>query len=107
MSDRNTIQDELNELNSGLNPASGYNPYSVPEGYFEGLASAVLAKIKGEVPVSGRIWLTLAAVARYSIITYDFAFTGRSLMNAAFEAEGLEPNVVLTAFGILVFSPGG
>jgi LysR family cys regulon transcriptional activator len=41
--------------------------------------------------------LTLTALARYPIITYDFSFTGRSLMNAAFEAEGLEPNVVLTA----------
>lgn len=52
MSDRNTIQDELNELNSGLTPAPGNNPYSVPEGYFEGLASSVLAKIKGEAPIS-------------------------------------------------------
>jgi hypothetical protein len=51
MSSRNTIQDELNKLNSGLNPNSN-NPYSVPEGYFDGLASAVLAKIKGETPVS-------------------------------------------------------
>jgi LysR family transcriptional regulator, cys regulon transcriptional activator len=41
--------------------------------------------------------LTLAALARHPIITYDFAFTGRSQMNAAFESEGLEPNVVLTA----------
>jgi hypothetical protein len=52
MSDRNTIQDELNELNSGLNPAPGDNPFSVPEGYFEGLASSILAKIKGEAPLS-------------------------------------------------------
>ncbi len=41
--------------------------------------------------------LTLAALARYPIITYDFAFTGRSQINAAFDAEGIEPNVVLTA----------
>jgi LysR family cys regulon transcriptional activator len=41
--------------------------------------------------------LTLAALARYPIITYDFAFTGRSQINAAFDAEGLAPNVVLTA----------
>jgi LysR family transcriptional regulator, cys regulon transcriptional activator len=41
--------------------------------------------------------LTLAAVARYPIITYDFAFTGRSQINAAFDAEDLAPNVVLTA----------
>jgi len=41
--------------------------------------------------------LTLAAVARYPIVTYDFAYTGRSRSNAAFDAEGLAPNVVLTA----------
>lgn len=41
--------------------------------------------------------LTLAALARFPIITYDFAFTGRSQINAAFDAEGLTPNVVLTA----------
>ena len=41
--------------------------------------------------------LTLAALARYPIVTYDFSFTGRSQINAAFEAEGLVPNVVLTA----------
>ncbi len=41
--------------------------------------------------------LTLAALARYPIITYDFSFTGRSQINAAFDAEGLTPNVVLTA----------
>jgi LysR family cys regulon transcriptional activator len=41
--------------------------------------------------------LTLEAIARYPIITYDFAFTGRSQINAAFAARGLEPNVVLTA----------
>jgi LysR family cys regulon transcriptional activator len=41
--------------------------------------------------------LTLEAIARYPIVTYDFAFTGRSQANAAFSARGLEPNVVLTA----------
>ncbi len=41
--------------------------------------------------------LTLAALARHPIITYDFAFTGRSQINAAFDAEGLAPNIVLTA----------
>jgi LysR family cys regulon transcriptional activator len=48
-----------------------------------------LAKIKGK--------LTLEALARWPIVTYDFAFTGRSQINAAFAARGLEPNVVLTA----------
>ena len=41
--------------------------------------------------------LTLEALARYPIVTYDFSFTGRSQINAAFSAKGLEPNVVLTA----------
>ncbi len=41
--------------------------------------------------------LTLEAINRYPIITYDFAFTGRSKINQAFERKGLMPNVVLTA----------
>jgi len=41
--------------------------------------------------------LTLPALARYPIITYDFTFTGRSQINAAFDSAGLVPNVVLTA----------
>jgi len=41
--------------------------------------------------------LTLEALANYPIVTYDFSFTGRSAINAAFAAKGLSPNVVLTA----------
>ena len=41
--------------------------------------------------------LTLEALARHPIVTYDFTFTGRSAINAAFATKGLEPNVVLTA----------
>jgi LysR family cys regulon transcriptional activator len=41
--------------------------------------------------------LTLEAIAQYPIVTYDFAFTGRSKINQAFDAKGLVPNVVLTA----------
>ena len=41
--------------------------------------------------------LTLEALARYPIVTYDFSFTGRSQINAAFASKGIEPNVVLTA----------
>jgi LysR family cys regulon transcriptional activator len=41
--------------------------------------------------------ITLADVAKWPIITYDFAFAGRSKINRAFEAAGLEANVVLTA----------
>jgi LysR family cys regulon transcriptional activator len=41
--------------------------------------------------------LTLEALARYPIVTYDFSFTGRSQINAAFAAKAIEANVVLTA----------
>jgi LysR family cys regulon transcriptional activator len=41
--------------------------------------------------------LTLQDIARYPVITYDFAFTGRSQINKAFAAAGLTPEVVLTA----------
>lgn len=41
--------------------------------------------------------IQIADIAQFPIITYDFAFTGRSKINKAFEAEGLSPNVVLTA----------
>jgi LysR family transcriptional regulator, cys regulon transcriptional activator len=41
--------------------------------------------------------LTLEAIAKHPIVTYDFAFAGRSAINKAFEARGIAPNVVLTA----------
>jgi len=41
--------------------------------------------------------LTLEALAAFPLITYVFGFTGRSKLDAAFHARGLEPNVVLTA----------
>ena len=41
--------------------------------------------------------LTLEALARFPIVTYDFSFANRSLVQKAFENRGLAPNVVLTA----------
>jgi LysR family cys regulon transcriptional activator len=41
--------------------------------------------------------LTLEAIARYPIVTYDYAFTGRAKVNKAFELRKLSPNVVFTA----------
>lgn len=48
-------------------------------------------------PLAQRLPLTLEAIAEWPIVTYDFAFTGRSAINAAFASRGLEANVVLTA----------
>ncbi len=41
--------------------------------------------------------LTLESIAQYPVVTYDFAFAGRSQINKAFEKRGLTPNIVLTA----------
>jgi LysR family transcriptional regulator, cys regulon transcriptional activator len=41
--------------------------------------------------------LTLKKISNYPLITYDFAFTGGSLVSKVFEQQGLTPNVVLTA----------
>ncbi len=41
--------------------------------------------------------LTLQDLARYSIITYELGYTGRSHIDQAFAAAGLLPDVVLTA----------
>ena len=48
-------------------------------------------------PILADKTLTLDAIAQYPVITYDFAFTGRSQINQAFATRGLKPNVVLTA----------
>ena len=41
--------------------------------------------------------ITLEDISEYPIITYDSAFTGRSIINNAFKQKGLETNIVLTA----------
>jgi len=41
--------------------------------------------------------LTLEKLAAYPIVTYDFAFANRSLVQKAFESRGLAPHVVLSA----------
>lgn len=41
--------------------------------------------------------LTIEAMARYPLITYDDGFSGRWLLDRAFARRGLKPNVVLSA----------
>lgn len=41
--------------------------------------------------------LTLEQIAEYPLVTYVFGFTGRSQLDKAFNAAGLEPQVVFTA----------
>jgi LysR family transcriptional regulator, cys regulon transcriptional activator len=48
-------------------------------------------------PILAVARLTLEEIARWPIVTYDFAFTGRGQINRAFMSHGIEPRVVLTA----------
>lgn len=48
-------------------------------------------------PLQQQKKLTLAALAKYPIVTYVFGFTGRAQLDRAFRAQGLKPQVVLTA----------
>jgi len=48
-------------------------------------------------PLSKETPLTLKALVKYPIVTYDFAVAGRTKINKAFESEGLAPTIVLTA----------
>jgi len=48
-------------------------------------------------PLLKDVPLTLEKLAEHPIVTYDFAFANRSLVQKAFEARGLKPHVVLSA----------
>ena len=48
-------------------------------------------------PILQSVPLALDELARWPLITYDTAFTGRSRINRAFERIGAVPNIVLTA----------
>ncbi|MFL5740060.1 MAG: hypothetical protein ACJ75B_07575 [Flavisolibacter sp.] len=52
MNNREPIKEELKSLNSTLDAAAAGMPYSVPEGYFEGLVSSVMARLKNQEPIS-------------------------------------------------------
>lgn len=41
--------------------------------------------------------ITLRQIAEFPIVTYTFGFTGRSKLDEAFKAQGLQPQVVFTA----------
>ena len=48
-------------------------------------------------PILREKGLSLSALAKWPLVTYDPAFSGRSRINRAFERAGLSPNVVLAA----------
>lgn len=48
-------------------------------------------------PILKALPLSLNELAKWPLITYDTAFTGRSRINRAFERIGVSPNIALTA----------
>lgn len=48
-------------------------------------------------PLARKQDLTIQDVAKYSLVTYVFGFTGRSELDAAFDKAGVEPKIAFTA----------
>ena len=46
MTNQNNIQDELRSMNSELPVENSQNTFSVPQGYFDGLAASIITKVK-------------------------------------------------------------
>ncbi|WP_448211155.1 HTH-type transcriptional regulator CysB [Colwellia sp. MEBiC06753] len=53
--------------------------------------------VRKDHPLANKKGLTIADIAKYSLVTYVFGFTGRSELDKAFNAAGCEPKVVFTA----------
>ena len=93
MSNPKNIQDELRSLESGL-PVNNIQPFSVPDGYFEGLAAAILAKVK-EMEVSANAELNelsplLAGISKktpYAVPSFYFDNTLEDLSGLTKESD--------------------
>jgi len=53
--------------------------------------------VKKDHPLARKQGLTIADIAKYSLVTYVFGFTGRSELDSAFEKAGVEPKIAFTA----------
>ncbi len=53
--------------------------------------------VKADHPLAKKQNITISDIAKYSLVTYVFGFTGRSELDAAFEAEGATPKIAFTA----------
>lgn len=53
--------------------------------------------VRKDHPLARKQDLTIQDVAKYSLVTYVFGFTGRSELDAAFDKAGVEPKIAFTA----------
>ncbi len=53
--------------------------------------------VRPDHPLATMANITIEDIAKYSLVTYVFGFTGRSELDAAFSRVGVEPKIVFTA----------
>ena len=53
--------------------------------------------VRSDHPLAKKQNISITDIAQYSLVTYVFGFTGRSELDAAFEAEGAIPKIAFTA----------
>ncbi len=53
--------------------------------------------VRPDHPLARKRDITIADIAQYSLVTYVFGFTGRSELDNAFNAAGVEPKIAFTA----------
>jgi len=53
--------------------------------------------VRPDHPLATMKNITIEDIAKYSLVTYVFGFTGRSELDAAFSRAGVEPKIVFTA----------
>ncbi|MEZ9523508.1 HTH-type transcriptional regulator CysB [Enterovibrio norvegicus] len=53
--------------------------------------------VRKDHPLANRTTISIHDIARYSLVTYVFGFTGRSSLDSAFERAKLKPKIVFTA----------
>lgn len=53
--------------------------------------------VRKDHPLARKQNITIQDIAKYSLVTYVFGFTGRSELDAAFEKAGAEPKIAFTA----------
>jgi hypothetical protein len=103
MEDQNNIPDELRSLNSGLpDPNSQQNPFSVPQGYFDGLAAFILSKVKAhELSAAAELQQLspfLAGLSKEMPYTLPAGYFEENMTNLPFLTRK-EESVVLAAIG--------
>ena len=102
MNNWNTIQKELQELNSSFLQHKAPEPYLVPNGYFEGFAASVLLKIKEEeLSVSDELASlspVLAGISRQMPFSVpDDYFSGLTQQMPELIKEDVLPGILLQA----------